>query len=263
MACPWQWRGRLAGGGVQARAQPGAAAGAQHRHHGHGRHARGACRADSYSHSLLGASAGGEPAPPRPQERADRSQPAVPDRHAGHRHAAAAQPAPGLWAGPRQLGHHRGARQPTRPWSSRRRTTSTPPQRGHAAAGCAAGCAAPQLPRFLPDTRSMLIGAAAFRSRRCPSSRCPRAAADPRVGLFTTTVLDFSDDLRTRRRASASSTAGGWRRRTRRPSCPIPVKPITFWIDRNVPLAYRETVRAAILEWNKAFEKIGLAAPSR
>ncbi len=36
-----------------------------------------------------------------------------------------------------------------------------------------------------------------------------------------------------------------------------PVKPITFWIDRNVPLQYRATVTGAILEWNKAFERIG------
>ena len=36
-----------------------------------------------------------------------------------------------------------------------------------------------------------------------------------------------------------------------------PVKPITFWIDRNVPLKYRDVVAEAILEWNKAFERIG------
>jgi len=30
-----------------------------------------------------------------------------------------------------------------------------------------------------------------------------------------------------------------------------------FWLDRNIPLAYREPVRAGILEWNKAFERIG------
>ncbi len=30
-----------------------------------------------------------------------------------------------------------------------------------------------------------------------------------------------------------------------------------FWIDRNVPEKYRPAVREGILEWNKAFEKIG------
>ncbi len=30
-----------------------------------------------------------------------------------------------------------------------------------------------------------------------------------------------------------------------------------FWIDRNVPDKYRPAVRAGILEWNKAFERIG------
>ena len=40
--------------------------------------------------------------------------------------------------------------------------------------------------------------------------------------------------------------------------CPTASKaPRRFWIDRNVPLAYRETVRSGILEWNKAFDKLG------
>ena len=36
-----------------------------------------------------------------------------------------------------------------------------------------------------------------------------------------------------------------------------PKEPIVFWIDRNVPETYRASVRAGILEWNKAFERIG------
>ena len=30
-----------------------------------------------------------------------------------------------------------------------------------------------------------------------------------------------------------------------------------YWLDRNIPEKYRDTVKAGILEWNKAFEKIG------
>ena len=36
-----------------------------------------------------------------------------------------------------------------------------------------------------------------------------------------------------------------------------PKQPIVFWIDRNIPEKYRATVVAGVLEWNKAFEKIG------
>src|SRR5262249_58398491 len=34
-------------------------------------------------------------------------------------------------------------------------------------------------------------------------------------------------------------------------------KKIVFWIEKSVPDEYRASVREGILEWNKAFEKIG------
>src|SRR6185436_5669204 len=36
-----------------------------------------------------------------------------------------------------------------------------------------------------------------------------------------------------------------------------PKKKIVFWIEKSVPDEYRASVREGILEWNKAFEKIG------
>ncbi len=50
-----------------------------------------------------------------------------------------------------------------------------------------------------------------------------------------------------------------WRLEKKDPAAALsePVKPITFWIDRNVPGKYRAAVREGILEWNKAFERIG------
>ena len=36
-----------------------------------------------------------------------------------------------------------------------------------------------------------------------------------------------------------------------------PKKKIIFWIEKSVPEEYRAYVREGILEWNKAFEKIG------
>jgi hypothetical protein len=114
----------------------------------------------------------------------------------------------------------------------------------------------PVLPRFLPDTRSMLIGLH-FSIAPLPATPMPVRRADPRIGLFTSTVLDFSSDLQLSPRTRYINR---WRLEKKDPAAELsdPVKPIAFTIDRNVPLAYRETVRSAILEWNKAFEKIGI-----
>ena len=118
------------------------------------------------------------------------------------------------------------------------------------------GAPVPVIPRFLPDARSMLVG---LSYSLAPLPEVPMAPrhADPRVGMFTSVVLDFSDDLQLTPR---QRYVNRWRLEKKDPAAELsdPVKPITFWIDRNVPLAYRETVRAAILEWNKAFEKVGI-----
>ncbi len=121
--------------------------------------------------------------------------------------------------------------------------------------GAPPGFPAPLLPRFLPDTRSMLVSLN-FSLAPLPDVPMATRRADPRIGLFTSTVLDFSDDLQLSPRHRYINR---WRLEKKEPAAEMsePVKPITFWIDRNVPLPYRETVRAAILEWNKAFEKIG------
>jgi hypothetical protein len=117
------------------------------------------------------------------------------------------------------------------------------------------GAPTPQVPRFLPDARSMLIG---LHYSLAPLPEVPMAtrAADPRLGLFTTTRLDFGNDFAFSPR---QRLVNRWRLEKKDPQAAIsePVKPITFWIDRNVPHGYRDTVRAAILEWNKAFERIG------
>ncbi|MFM7460775.1 MAG: zinc-dependent metalloprotease, partial [Burkholderiales bacterium] len=36
-----------------------------------------------------------------------------------------------------------------------------------------------------------------------------------------------------------------------------PKQPILFWLDKNIPSKYRKSVELGVLEWNKAFEKIG------
>jgi len=113
----------------------------------------------------------------------------------------------------------------------------------------------PVLPRYVPDARSLLVGLH-YSLSPLPAAPMATRRADPRLGLFTTTVLDFGSDVA---RTPRQRFINRWRLEKQDPAAALspPVKPITFWIDRNVPLAYRDTVRSAMLEWNKAFERIG------
>jgi hypothetical protein len=113
----------------------------------------------------------------------------------------------------------------------------------------------PQVPRWLPDTRSLLVGHH-YSISPLPAEPMAARRADARIGHFTSTTLNFSDDLSHTPRQRIISR---WRLEKKDPAAESsePVKPVTFWIDRNVPLQFRDTVKAAILEWNKAFERIG------
>ena len=106
----------------------------------------------------------------------------------------------------------------------------------------------------LPDPRSLFLGIQ-YSFAALPSPMTPRIA-DPRVGHFTAEIWDFTDDLHYTAR---KHYVDRWRLEKKDPSAQLsePVKPIEYWIDRNVPERYRPAVREGILEWNKAFERIG------
>lgn len=117
------------------------------------------------------------------------------------------------------------------------------------------GAPVPRTPDTLPDVRSMFIHIN-YSLLRLPEQPMTARRADQRIGHFMTPVSDFSDDLaRTPKRRYVNR----WRLEKKDPAALLSeaVKPITYWIDRNVPEKYRASVRAGILEWNKAFEKIG------
>jgi hypothetical protein len=84
--------------------------------------------------------------------------------------------------------------------------------------------------------------------------------ADDRVGHFLSVVKDFSDDNRD---SSFLRFVNRWRleRAENDPKHPekpsAPKKKIVYWIEKSVPDEYRAYVREGILEWNKAFEKVG------
>ena len=85
--------------------------------------------------------------------------------------------------------------------------------------------------------------------------------ADDRIGHFTTVHKDFSKEStdtafvryvnrwRLERADGSTWKEGG--------KLVAPKKKIVFWIENTVPDEFRATVREGILEWNKAFEKVG------
>ena len=113
----------------------------------------------------------------------------------------------------------------------------------------------PTAPSSLPDARSLFLG---LQYSLAPLPEVPMAPrrADARVGYFTTPVDDYTRDLA---RSPRERYVYRWRLEKKDPAAEMsePVKPITYWIDRTVPVEYRQAIIDGILEWNKAFEKIG------
>ncbi|HSN32318.1 MAG TPA: zinc-dependent metalloprotease, partial [Ideonella sp.] len=114
---------------------------------------------------------------------------------------------------------------------------------------------APSVPRTLPDARSLFLKLH-YSLARLPETPMRPRRADPRVGYFNTLVENFGDDLE---RTPKQHFIDRWRLEKKDPSAALsePVRPITFWLDRTIPLKYRGAITAGVLEWNKAFEKIG------
>ncbi len=121
--------------------------------------------------------------------------------------------------------------------------------------GAPPGAPLPTVPSGVPDPRSLFLGVH-YSLASLPAVPMAARVADPRVGHFLTRVDDFSDDLA---RQPRQRFINRWRLEKKDPAAEVsePVKPITYWLDRNIPLKYRATITAGVLEWNKAFEKAG------
>lgn len=80
--------------------------------------------------------------------------------------------------------------------------------------------------------------------------------ADERVGYFVSALKDFSRDTA---ETFFVRFINRWRLEKKNPAAALsePVQPITYYIDRTVPVEWRPWVRAGILEWNRAFEEAG------
>jgi hypothetical protein len=110
-------------------------------------------------------------------------------------------------------------------------------------------------PRTLEDVRSLFIGYYYTLAKLPPQPMAVRRA-DDRVGHFVTTRWDWTTDMHEDERIRLVHR---WRLEKADPAVALskPKDPIVYWMDRNIPERYRDTVKAGILEWNKAFEAIG------
>ncbi|GAA5172515.1 zinc-dependent metalloprotease [Viridibacterium curvum] len=110
------------------------------------------------------------------------------------------------------------------------------------------------LPTTVPDPRSLTLGFH-YSFSALPDAMRPRVA-DPRVGYFMESIADYRDELSTR---DAEHYIARWRleKQSEAAAESEPKQPITFWLDRNIPERYRDTVREGVLMWNAAFERIG------
>jgi hypothetical protein len=110
-------------------------------------------------------------------------------------------------------------------------------------------------PSVIEDPRSLFLGFLYVFSKLPERPMAPRLA-DARIGHFTTTRVDFSDESRL---SPVRFYVQRWRLEKKDPAAALsePVKPITFWLGNEIPEKHRAPIREGILEWNKAFERIG------
>ena len=121
----------------------------------------------------------------------------------------------------------------------------------------AAGAPAPTAPRSLPDPRSMFLGLHYFARRACPAEPMAARKADARVGYFTSALHGLQRRPRAHAARSATSTAGGSRRRIRRRRCPSRSSRSSTGSTARFRSSTAPAITAGVLEWNKAFEQIG------
>ncbi len=110
-------------------------------------------------------------------------------------------------------------------------------------------------PSVIEDPRSLFLGFL-YSFTPLPEQPMQPRLADSRIGHFYVRQVDFSDE---RKPSPNRFLVQRWRLEKKDPAAQRsePVKPIVFWLDREIPERYRQPIREGILEWNAAFERIG------
>jgi hypothetical protein len=91
---------------------------------------------------------------------------------------------------------------------------------------------------------------------KLPASDYIPRIADHRIGYFITVLKDYSKNPNDNHIVRYINRWNLQKADLNAELSP-PKKPIVFWISKTTPFRYRKAVREGILEWNKAFEKIG------
>lgn len=74
-------------------------------------------------------------------------------------------------------------------------------------------------------------------------------------GILKSSRVDYTEDTAAKRR---SYVVKRWRLEKSDPKAALSEpKAIVYWLDKGIPTKYRQAVAEGVLEWNKAFEKIG------
>lgn len=112
------------------------------------------------------------------------------------------------------------------------------------------------LPSTLPDPRSFFVGVV-YNFRKLPDQPMRPRVADGRIGHFNDAYHDYSHNPK--KFDPKVYIINRWRLEKKDPAAALsePVQPIVYWLDQNIPERYRAAVAAGVLEWNKAFERIG------
>ena len=107
----------------------------------------------------------------------------------------------------------------------------------------------------IPDSRGIQL-TLHYSLARLPSNAYRSRLADDRVGNFMTAVKDYS--VKTSDQPFVRYV-NRWHleKADKNAKLSPPKEPIIFYIEKTVPHRFRPYVRQGILEWNKAFEKIG------
>ncbi|MEQ1516974.1 MAG: zinc-dependent metalloprotease [Usitatibacteraceae bacterium] len=113
----------------------------------------------------------------------------------------------------------------------------------------------PPPPRTTPDPRSLFVSFY-YSFSQLPETEMVSRIADDRLGHFVTSRSDYSEDLTPKDKIHLVNR---WRLEKKDAAAALsePKEPITYWLDKNIPQKYRKAVTDGVLEWNKAFEKVG------
>ena len=109
----------------------------------------------------------------------------------------------------------------------------------------------------IPDSRGIQL-TLHYSLAKLPENNYRPRLADDRVGHFMTAVKDYSSKTSDE---PFIRYVNRWHleKADKDTKLSPPKEPIIFYIEKTVPHRYRHYVRQGILEWNKAFEKIGFA----